>query len=419
MIRLKSTFLNKQFQNLTIYGFGQAFNLITPLLVIPYIVAICGEAGYGKIGVGMAIAFFLMVFVDYGSEIIGVKEVSVNRENKEALESIFTTTYSAKAVLLLLVTLVFTLIIFLIPYFAAEKALFFLSLSMVVGQFINPTWFFQGVENFKWITILTIISKIIYLAGVFIFIKNPEEYVLNNLIWGVGMIFANGISFGYIIKKYSFSFKNTSKEKVVELLQQNFSLFCSQIFVSLQMYAPIVLISFFGGNTMAGQYKIIDQIIVIFKTYILLFFNFVYPRVCYLLEKSREEAISFWKTYNGLNFLFISLAMLLIFLFSTEVVAYFNPKELETISDLLKIAIFIPILQAISVPLKQLVLGANKQAQYVRITMIITTISLLLIVAVTPFFKVFGVLLSLIITEIVTTIIYYFTIKSKLFARCH
>lgn len=419
MIKLKSAFLNKQFQNLTIYGFGQAFNLITPLLVIPYIVSICGETGYGKIGVGMAIAFFLMVFVDYGAEIIGVKDVSVNRENKKTLESIFTTTYTAKALLLLTVTLVFTLIIFAIPYFAAEKTLFFLSLTMVVGQFINPTWFFQGVENFKWITVLTIISKVIYLAGVFIFIKKPEDYVLSNLIWGVGMIVANGISFAYIINKYSISFKNTSKQKVAALLQQNFSLFNSQIFVSLQMYAPIVLISFFGGNTMAGQYKIIDQIIVIFKTYILLFFNFVYPRVCYLLEQSKEEAISFWKTYNGLNFIFIALSMLLIFLFSSEVVAYFNPKELETIVDLLKIAVFIPILQAVSVPLKQLVLGENKQTEYVRITMIITTISLILIIVITPFFKVLGVILSLIITEIVTAIIYYYTIKNNLFSRSH
>lgn len=408
---------NKHFQNLTIYGFGQAFNLITPLLVIPYIVSICGETGYGKIGVGMAIAFFLMVFVDYGSEIIGVKDVSVNRENKEALESIFTTTYAAKAILLVLVSFVFSTIILVVPYFAAEKTLFFLSLTMVVGQLINPTWFFQGVENFKWITVATIISKIIYLAGVFIIIKNPEDYVLSNLIWGIGMIAANGISFIYIIKKHSFSFKNTRKEKVKELLQQNFSLFNSQIFVSLQMYAPIVLISFFGGNAMAGQYKIIDQIIVIFKTYLLLFFNFVYPRICYLLDKSKQEAMGFWKTYNGLNFIFIVLSMLLIFLFATEIVSYFNPKELDTIADLLKVAIFIPIFQAVSIPLKQLVLADNKQKQYVKITMIMTVLSLLLIIVVSPIYKVLGVLISLIIAEILISFIFYWTIKKQVFVR--
>ena len=409
----------KQFHNLSMYGFGQAFNLITPILVIPYIVSICGETGYGKIGVGMAIAFFLMVFVDYGTEIIGVKEVAINRENHQKLESIFTTTYSAKALLLAAVIIIFSVVINFIPFFAKEKTLFLLSLTMVIGQFINPTWFFQGVENFKWITILNIVSKIIYLAGVFIFIKKPEDYILSNLIWGIGMIVANGISFVYIIKKYSISFKNTDKGKVIELIKHNFSIFYSQIFVSFQMYSPVVLISFFGNNAMAGQYKIIDQIIVVFKTYLLLFFNYVYPRICYLLEKNKKEALDFWKLYNGLNFVFITLSMIGIAIFALKVVAYFNPQEVEVIADLLKIALFIPILQAISIPLKQLVLGTNKQKVYVRTTMVITSVSLVMIVLITPFYKVFGVLLALIITEIVTMIIYYATIKNNLFGRSH
>lgn len=409
----------KQFQNLTVYGFGQAFNLITPLLVIPYIVSICGEKGYGKIGVGMAIAFFLMVFVDYGSEIIGVKNVAINRDNKSNLEEIFITTYTAKAFLLVIVLAVFSLLVLAIPFFEQEKALFFLSLFMVVGQFLNPTWFFQGIEDFKAITFLNILSKIIYLSGVFIFINKPQDYIWSNFIWGLGMVLANGISFIYILKKYAFSFKRTKKEDVISLIKSNFSIFNSQIFVSLQMYSPIVLISFFGSNVMAGQYKIIDQIIVVFKTYLLLFFNYVYPRICYLLDKNKKEALRFWKLYNGLNFIFIAAAMVVIAFFSLKVVAYFNPKGVDVIAQLLKIAIGIPILQAITIPLKQLVLGENKQQQYVRITMLITVCSLALIIIITPYFQVVGVLIALLITEIITATVYYITIKNNLFVRSH
>ena len=54
----------KQLNKFVTYGIGQAFNLVTPILVVPYIVSICNEEGYGKIGVGLAISFFLMVFID-------------------------------------------------------------------------------------------------------------------------------------------------------------------------------------------------------------------------------------------------------------------------------------------------------------------------------------------------------------------
>jgi len=419
MFKGKTTNLlkNKNLKNLITYGFGQGFNLITPLLVVPYLVSICGEEGYGKIGVGMALAFFIMVFVDYGSEIVGVKQVAIHRENHSELERIFATTYLAKLFLLLVMLALSAILFCFIPYFSEEKTLFFFSLVMVIGQYINPTWFLQGIENFKWITILTILSKVIYLAGVFLFINKAEDYVYSNLIWGIGMIAAYGITWIYIVFHHSFSFSNVKKSEVVNMIKDNFSIFFSQIFVSLQMYSPIVLISFFGGNAMAGQYKIIDQIIVIFKTYILLFFNFVYPRVCYLLEKSTEEALRFWKLYNGLNLLFITASMSMIMLFSVEIVSYFNPKEITTISNLLKLAAIIPIVQGISIPLKQLVLVTNKQREYVKVTMIITLISLLIIGVITPIYHVLGVLIALIATEIITSFIFFKTIKKSLFLR--
>jgi O-antigen/teichoic acid export membrane protein len=135
------------------------------------------------------------------------------------------------------------------------------------------------------------------------------------------------------------------------------------------------------------------------------------------LDKSKQEAIRFWKIYNGLNFIFITVALIVITLLSTEIVSYFNPKGIIEINNLLKIAVLIPILQAITIPLKQLVLGSNQQREYVKITMIITVISLLLIVFITPIYHVFGVLFSLILTEIVTAVVFYLTIKNNLFVR--
>ena len=417
MIKSSIEFIKKQKQlsNFVTYGVGQAFNLITPILVVPYLVSICGEEGYGKIGVGLAISFFMMVFIDYGSDILGVKEVAINRENKEKIENIFITIYTAKLLLVSLVLLFASLLFYIIPFFSHEKKLFFLGLPILIGQFINPTWFLQGLENFKCITILNFISKATYVLGIFIFIHNSSDYIYNNLFWGIGMILANSFVFIYILNHHSFSFKKTKSMEVKAYLKSNFSMFSSQIFVSLQMYSPIVLISFFGNNIMAGQYKIIDQIIVIFRTYILLFFNFVFPRVCYLLDKSKEEGLNFWKKVNGLNFLFILISMILIAFFSLQIVSYFNPKSIIEISGLLKIALCIPILQSMVQPLKQLMLAWNKQREYINATMIVTIVSLLLLAGLTTIFKVLGALFSLMISEIVTLSIFVCYIKNKLF----
>lgn len=411
---LKKILFHQQFQKLSVYGFGQLFNLVTPLLVVPYIVSVCGEENFGKTAVGMAIAFFLIVFIDFGSDIIGVREVSVNRDNPELLNKIFTTTYVVKGIILLLVLTVASIIFHSFPYFKSEKIMFTLGLSVLIGQFLNPTWFLQGIENVKWITLLNIVSKCIYLVGIFFTIKKESDYIYVNLWWGLGMIVSNFLVFIWIIKKHQFSFLMVNKDEVFKHIRNDFSMFSSQIFVSLQLYAPVVLISYFGNNLMAGQYRIVEQIIVIFKTYIFLFFNYVFPRVCYLIETDFKRGIKNWLIYNSTNFVFVLFGMLFFYFYSYEIVSYFNPTNRYVLSNLLEVAVFIPLILAISIPLKQLVLAFNYKRFYVYLTSVMVLFNLLAIVILLPKFQVYGVFYSLIATDLIVIIFYLYQLKKNL-----
>lgn len=404
----------EQFRNLIIYGFGQFFNLATPLLVAPYLVYICGEENYGKIGVALALSFFLIVIVDYCSDIIGVKDVSKNRENQKELNRILATTYGAKLILLIITLLGMSVLYCSVPYFEKEQTLFFLSFSILIGQFINPTWFLQGIENFKWITSINIASKVVYVIGVFFCVKTNDDYIFANLCWGIGMILPNAIASVYFFSKFDISFSDTTFKEIRNLIKENFSMFFSQIFLSMQLYSPIILISFFGNNVMAGQYKIVEQIVVMFKTYIYLFFNYMYPRVCFLIEKNIKDALRFWKVYNGGNLIFIFLSMGIVYLFSKEIVTYFNPKEIDLISDLLRFAVLIPFLISISNPLKQLVLGMELQKFYIRLTMIMVAFNLVCMILLLTYLKIYGVIASLVIAEALTIVIYLIAIKSRI-----
>lgn len=410
---LKKILLHNQFQKLSIYGFGQLFNLVTPLLVAPYIVSVCGEENFGKTAVGMAIAFFLIVFVDFGSDIIGVREVAVNRDNPEILNKIFTTTYTVKAIILIVVLLIISIVFLSFSYFQAENKMFFLGLLILIGQFINPTWFLQGIENVRWITILNIVSKSIYLIGVFLTINKESDYIYINMWWGIGMILSNILVLFLVIRKYQFSFLSINKSDVVKHIKKDFSMFSSQIFVSLQLYAPVVLVSYFGNNLMAGQYKIIEQIIVIFKTYIFLFFNYVFPKVCYLIETDYKRGIKNWIIYNGANFVFVLTGMTFFYIFSYEVVSYFNPTNRYVLSNLLQVAVYVPLLLAISIPLKQLILAFNYKREYIFITSIIVFISLIAIIVLLPFYQVYGVFYSLIATDVIIIIFYLYMLKKE------
>lgn len=410
-------FISKEkIKDFGIYGLGQAINIISPLLVIPYIVMICGESGLGKIGVGFSFALIAIVLVDYSSYINGTKQVSICSKNKQILEHHFLTIYTAKSLLLLLVLLICTLLIFLIPFFEKDKLQIFLSLFIVVGQFINPTWFFQGIQSFKWISIINVSSKIIYVTLVFLFIKQPEDYILVNAFIGLGSIIASLAGFIWIYRKNNFSVKNTSVANAVSLIKEDFSLTVSQLFFSFYQYLPIIIISFVCGDFIAGQYRIIDQVIMIFRTYLQMFFNFIYAEICLKIYEDVNKGFLKWKLVNGINYLFI-LILVTLFFFNSEIILSFfkvSVSDINILSKYFKIGLLIPVFMGISFALKQLIFSFNKNNIYIIITIISTIINVIIMYFFLKNIGLKGAFLSTIFVELLIIVSYALVLRGTI-----
>ena len=408
---------NKQFQNFSIYGIGQLFNLITPLLIAPYIIKLCGEEGFGKAGIGLSFAFILTVLVDFASGINGVKEISVNRNQPEIVQSIATTLFSIKLISLLVVLLISSILIFSLSFLYQEKELFFLSLIILVSQALNPTWFLQGIEKFKVISVITISGKILYIIMVLLLISKSKDYIFVNFYFGLSAIIANSFCLYWLVKRKHLVITHPNKREIISTFKRDYKLTFSQLLLSLQQYSPILLVGYFGNSLLAGQYKIIEQIIMIFRTYLQVFFNFIYPRVCYLLAQNTQNGIRKWLLFNGANFTIVLISTLLIFIFSPEILSYFNVSDQNNLSFYLKLASFIPLLFAINIPLQQLVLAFNLQKQYVNITIWISVFLVASIATTFSLWQLTGIFILLMITEAIVVILYLYTLRNKVFKK--
>ena len=106
--------------------------------------------------------------------------------------------------------------------------------------------------------------------------------------------------------------------------------------------------------------------------------------------------------------------MLFFHIYSYEIVSYFNPTNRYVLSNLLEVAVFVPLILAISIPLKQLVLAYNYQSFYVYLTSVMVLFNLLAIVILLPKFQVYGVFYSLIATDLIVIIFYLYQLKKNL-----
>ncbi|MGX7667846.1 oligosaccharide flippase family protein [Flavobacterium pedocola] len=398
-----------------VYGIGQVINIISPLLITPYLIYVCGLEKLGIIAIGQSFAYILIVIVDYSSYIIGVKEISVNRDEKTILESLFKTIYAAKGALFFVVALLSLLLIYAVPYFREEKTVFFFSFTIIIAQFLNPTWFLQGVENFKWITVINVISKIIYVMGVLSLVKTQSDYIFANLWMGLGSIVANIIGLLWIFRTYRFSLKIVPFALVKELLVRDFSFCVSQLFLATRNYSAVVIIGFFSGDYVAGQFKVVEQIINLFRTYLQLFFKFSYSYVCFAIDDNFKKGVRLWQKFNGFNFIFLVLLLVLVVLFSTEILTFFkvDAVHMAEIENYLHLAVFIPFLIGITLPLEQLIFSLNKNKEYIRVTILSTIFNILGLSVLMHTFGLAQAFFLLIFTEACLAGIYCYVLKNE------
>jgi O-antigen/teichoic acid export membrane protein len=401
-------------QKFAIYGLGQAVNLVSPLLVIPYIVYIVGEKGLGRVGVGMSLAYILIVLVDYSSYIKSVREIALNRDNNEKLREIIATVYYAKTLLVIGITALVTALCFILPYFRNDKSLFFLSMFIIYGQYVNPTWFLQGIEDFKTISAINVISKIIYVAGVFALVTMPSDYVYVNFWLGFGVLLPAAVVVFGMFRKYHVGLKDFNFGQAMALIRQDFSFCLSQLMFSFRQYSPIMVVSLFAGDVVAGQYKIIEQIIMLFRTYFQTVFKFSYSIVSYEINHTFEKGLATWKKINGYNLALGIFLLTVIFLNADFVFRFFKvTKEfLPLYHSLLEASIAIPVVIGITLAQEQLMFSLDKNREYIKITIFITLFSTASIIAFLSIWEIKGVFLALLLTEIVLMLIYHWILKS-------
>jgi len=406
---IKRVLKNKRFLNFFIYGLGQGINLVSPLLVAPYIMSVCGEDGFAKVGVGFSMALFLILIVDYSFEIKGPKEVSENRDNLEKLQEIANTTFFSKFLIFIIVFLSICMLIFFIPFLYKEKELYFLSITVILAQVCNPTWFLQGVENFRLVSILNVISKCIFILLVFSLVKQKSDYIFVNLYLGSSTLFFNLLGLIYVKFSYKIAIVLPDLNKVKAVLKADFSICISQLFLSARQLSPLIIISNTLGYNMGGQYRVLEQIMSMFRTFIQVFLRFFYPSVCYKVSKNSSEGFTYWRTYSALSIIFITAVVAVMYIYSAQLLGYFNVSQnsIPTLNTVFRISLIIPLLMSMSFPLEQLMFVVNKNKAYVTIIICVAMVTIATILIVVKHYGILGVVISLIFSEILVITFYF------------
>jgi O-antigen/teichoic acid export membrane protein len=388
----------KVFKDYLTYGSGQLINLIAPLLVAPKVISVCGIENWGKVGVALSIFTLLGLFVDFGSNLLGVKEISANKNDFSKIRSYLNLSFSFKLAILFVLLVIVSLTIFVFDI--KESNLYFLGLFMLSAQFFNTTWIYQGLEKFSSINRLIFFSKSIYILLVFILIKKSDDYIYVLFLLGV----SNTLVYSFFYLKM-YSFFNLSLFKVdlyslKEYVKNEYSILISNISISIYTQCPILIIRYLLGDYYAGIYKIGDMILSVFRSYLSVFFNVSFPKFCNTYTENKSNGILFLKKVNGINILLLLIGIFSIFVFGTT---FLNTVVMSSKTyDLIVFYsgfILVPIVIAINIPFYQFLIYKNQQKILSRILSLSSILMLFGCYFFTKWFHLKGSLIAVFLIE--------------------
>lgn len=242
-------------------------NAILPFVTLPYLIKVLGFQQYGAIVLALSLITYFQAITDYGFNLSATREIAQHRHSNKQLSYIYSKTLVSKSVLLFFSLLCLFILILLVPQFKEDLLVYFLMCLILIGQTLFPDWFFRGVEQMRYITVLDFMVKTSFTLGTFLFIKTPHDYWIYPLLYGAGFIVVSGISHYFILKKYKINFVFVDFVNVLSGLKKNFPLFLNQFMPNFYNNTTSFLIGMLLGKNIAGIFGAIRQFVNILNVF--------------------------------------------------------------------------------------------------------------------------------------------------------
>ena len=393
----------------------QLANLILPLIIIPHLVSTLGIEKFGLLAFATATINYFSILSDYGFNLTGTREVSINRNSNHKLTQVFSSIMIIKFSLLLLGLVILILLNFL-EKFSQNSLLYFFTFGLVFGKVLFPVWFFQGVEKMKYISIFNILAKLIFVIATIIYVKDPNDILLVPIFNSSGFILAGIISLFYIKIKFNVSFKFQRKDVLLRYLREGWHIFISRLAVVLYTSNNILILGFLTNNTSVGFYSIAEKVINAICSLGGTINRVLFPNLSIVWSVSK---LSYHRQLNTVIKSLI-VVMLLIsiatYLLSPYIISYLSAgKQIQESIDILKILAVTILLFPLGGLFTQSFVTQQKFSLVTKVTLFTTIFNFILVFVMIYFFDFYGLAVSVVFVQIFQTILNlnYFRILKK------
>ena len=300
--------------------------LIT-LFTMPYLNRVLGADSVGKVEYAFTIINYFVLFSSIGIPMYGIREVSKARNDSKKLYTLV----SELMVILTVTTIISYLLIFGVivhlGFLQSYKKLIYIMSFLVILNNIGAEWYFQGIENQKFITIRNVVVRFTIFGLIFVLVKNTSDYEKYAVLFVIMLFGANIINFFIIAKKIIINKIRLKDLNLKKHLRPVFAIFAATISVNIYLQLDNFLIGSISGDKYVAYYTLANKLIRFVISFITIIGSVMLPRLSYLYLNDRIKYNELLKKSFDVMMLLAIPSTIYFFIFSEDIILFMGGKE--------------------------------------------------------------------------------------------
>lgn len=284
---------------------GYVFTLVT----YPYVSRVLGVTNIGICNFVNSIVQYFIFFSSLGINIQGVREIAKVKNDRVTLNNCFSSLFFLNFMTAVIAIAVYVLVMFLVPQLAPYRTLLCVGLLQLVMTPFLIEWFYKGIENFRYITLRSLLVKVAYVVSVFLFVRDKDDFELYFAL-SCGMMVLNSI-FNWSYKKQyvKFCFSGIS---ISPYIKSYMILGLYMLLTSMYTTLNTTFLGFSAGDKEVGYYTTATKLQTIILSLYTAFTTVMLPRMSSLFNN---------QDINGMRDLLVKSFNILI-VFSIPIVVF-------------------------------------------------------------------------------------------------
>ena len=314
-------------KNFIYSGILTSANYIFPLFVYPYISRVLGVTRIGACNFVDSIIQYFVILSMFGITSIGVREIAKAKHDKIKLNKVYNNIFWTNALFTIISSALLIVVIFSVQNLFEYRRLLCIGILKVVSNFFLIDWLFRGLEEFKYITIRTLLVKCLYVIVIFLFIKEESDYTTYYLLTALMITVNSVLNHSYSRKFVHITFRNI---KYTTYIYPIIIMGVYSVMTSMYTTFNTAYLGFVAGDKEVGYYTTAHTLYGALLALFGAFTNVMLPRMSSLVSEGNLERFKYLLGKSS-NILFsYSIPFVLLFIiYAPEIINIYAGKGFE------------------------------------------------------------------------------------------